>query len=110
MIQATMVAGEDFEVQFEVTVNGVPEDITDYAAKSEMRKDAKKGRLLESWTDASPDLSRLNEDGIVTIKIPGGTTKNYSFDQAFIDLLLEKSDGGRRSSTLRIELERGVTE
>lgn len=109
MITETMVCGENFIIEFQVMQNNAPENISDYSAKIDMRKDSIDGALIRSWNDSSPELSRSNGNGTVTLTIPAEVTNSLNFQQSFIDLLLVKDGGGRRSTLLRITLDRGVT-
>ena len=109
MIAETMVAGENFEVEFEILLNNSPEDITAYTAKISMNDTSPDGKLLQTWDDSSAEITRSNSAGKVTLLIPAGITNAYKFKHAYMDLLLQKSDGGIRSVALKITLDRGVT-
>lgn len=109
MIKETMVAGEQFEIEFQVTLNNTPEDINGFTAKIELRETSSSGKLLGAWTDASAEITRNNSQGIVTLTIPAAVTNAYTFRTAYLDLLLINSITGRRSAELQITLDRGVT-
>lgn len=109
VIDSVMVAGEAFEVEFQVLVNDVPEDITGYTAKIDLKKSGRKGNLIQSWDDSSAAITRVNADGKITLRIEPAETNGYDFDLAYMDLLLLKADAGRRSATLKVEFAGGVT-
>lgn len=109
MINAIMVAGEPFEVEFQITISDQPEDITAYAANIELRDKSPSGKLLGSWSDSSPELTRDNANGKVVLLITASQTNTFSFRDAYMDLLLLNTAYGRRSAALEIELDRGVT-
>lgn len=109
MINAIMVAGEAFEVEFQITISNQPEDITGYAANIELREKSPAGKLLGSWSDSSTEITRINSGGKVVLILPASLTNTFSFREAYLDLLLLNAAYGRRSAVLAIELDRGVT-
>ena len=96
-------------VKFTVKVGDVVADLTGWTAKIDLRLSNQNGKLIESWVDASPDILRIDAEGVVRLLIPAGKTNSYKFNIGFMDLLLLHVADGRRSTTLQIELDRGVT-
>lgn len=110
MQTTTMVAGEDFIVTFVVLVNDVPDpDFASFAARIDLRKNLPQGDLVETWSDGDAEIVRDDAAATITLKIPAQVTNDYSFNLAFLDLLLLGSNGGRRSAALKINIDRGVT-
>lgn len=109
MLKALMVAGEEFGVDFEFTLNNAAASISGYVAKIQLRETSAAGKLIASWDDASPELTRNDAQGIVTLLIPADVTNTFNFKTAYMDLLLLKAPSGRRSAALHIDLDRGVT-
>lgn len=105
----TMVAGEIFEVEFLVSINDVPEDLTGYTAEIELRSRSTSGALIGQWDDNSPELTRDDALGSVKLTLTAEQTNQFIFASGFMDLLLLKDPAGRRSATLDITLDRGVT-
>lgn len=109
MIKADMVAGEEFGVDFEITLNGAPSSIAGFDAKIQLRDTSNEGKELASWNDSSPEITRDDANGIVSLNIPASVTNQFKFKTAYMDLLLLKTPEGRRSAELQITLHRGVT-
>lgn len=109
MIKADMVAGEAFGVDFEITLNNAPSSIVGFAAKIELRDTSNEGKVIGSWDDSSPAITRDDANGILSFNIPASVTNQYKFNTAYMDLLLLKAPDGRRSATLQISFVRGVT-
>lgn len=109
MLNDVMVAGEPFEIEFEVLENELPKNITAFTASITLRKNSRAGEVIASWSDASPQVTRVNAAGKVTLAIPAPTTRTYDFNVAFLDVLLLNGDAGIRSEIMKITLDKGVT-
>lgn len=109
MEKYTVVAGEPIGIAFTVKVSGVPDDLTGWTAKIQMRENSALGNLLSQWVDGDPEITRNDAAGRIELLIPASTTKDYSFVMAFIDLLILNDADGRRSAKLQLILDRGVT-
>lgn len=106
-----MTAGEPFELGFEITINDVPEPPTHYQAVIELRDKSSKGPIISSWDDASAELVKDDAEGLVTLYLPATTTRSYTFEFAYLDLLLidPTTGSGMRSGKIKITLDRGVS-
>lgn len=109
MEKYTVVAGEPIGIGFTIKVSGVPDDLTGWTAKIQMRQNSAVGNLLGEWVDGDPEITRDDAAGRIELLIPASTTKDYSFSIAFMDLLLLNDADGRRSTKLQLILDRGVT-
>ena len=117
MLKADMISGEDFELRFEFFTEGatsspnddVVKDITGYTARAEMRLSSTGGKVLTTWIDGSPNMTRNDPAGTIVLTIPHDVTPPYDFSVAYIDILLSGPNDGVRSDAIEVTLDRGVT-
>ncbi len=109
MIEETMVSGEPFDIEFEVIENDLPKNITGFSVSIELRKNSRAGDVIAQWNDASPQVTRSDATGKVTLALTAPMTRAYDFNIAFLDLLALKDNAGIRSEIMKITLDKGAT-
>lgn len=107
-----IVRGEPFTFEFIVEQNNAPLPIAGFSALIQLRAGSRGGRLLNEWSDSSPEIFRNNASGLLTLTLPADFTQTLDFNVAYLDLLLSSGSGvdGFRSDSIVLTLYRGVTQ
>jgi hypothetical protein len=97
---------------FEFEQNDLAFSIADYVAKIQLRSVSPRGEIILTWDDSSPEITRDDVAGFLTLELLPDTTASLDFKVGYLDCLLERNDGkdGIRSATLQLTIKRGVTD
>lgn len=109
MLEKTMIAGEPLIGRFRVRRNKAPMDITGMPVKIQLRDKSPEGPVISEWEDGSPEITRDDLNGLVTLSLPASYTNAQKFKEAYTDLLLMNDPDGLRSALIKVTLHRGAT-
>lgn len=109
MLEKKMIAGEPLVARFKVRRNKAAMDITGMPAKIQLRDKSPEGPVIAEWDDESPEITRDDLAGFVTLTLPASYTLVQKFKEAYTDLLLMNDPIGLRSALIKITLHRGAT-
>lgn len=112
MPSASMTPGAPFEMTWTFkTSPTAPLDITGYSVLVQIRPSPCSDRVIDSFDNASPELTISAAGGEVAIVIPPSQTIAYNFSTAAIDCWIYSDDdtSGARSATYIINRDCGVS-
>lgn len=110
MLSDTITGGVEYTITWLFKTDSVtPKDLTGFNVLVQIRERIYSSDFIVEYTELSPQIIFVPEDGSVVLSLTPNETSNFSFKKAVMDCLVSNSTDGDRSELIELSHYSGVS-